>query len=156
MSHRGNLFWRGITAARISTVSAFGRYILRWFQDLSFLGNYHRVSAQLQQVQDASLNTAMSGNISPELARQLMALIYLLGLLHLFSKANLGRGIFSRCCGGCSGTRCTDRHAFVLLLASRFFVLFIWVFYFHDQMLLQGICSRPAVLLRMPADRVRH
>ena len=124
----------------------------RGFRDLSFLENYHRVSAQLQQMQDASLNS-MSGNISPDTARQLMALIYLLGMLLMFSKVILAVNIIPLL-WGLFRARYTERHVFVLLLTSCLFVLTYGFFIWHDLASCKVFVH--ACSIAVPMDRFRY
>jgi len=114
------------------------------FIDIGFLENYHRVSAQLQQMQDASLNSDVGQHFAGT-ARQLMALIYLLGMLHLFSKVILAVNIIPLL-WGLLQARYTERHVFVLLLTSCLFVLTYWFFIWSD-ILLTRYLFMPAVLL---------
>jgi hypothetical protein len=119
-------------------------YFFHGFRDLSFLENYHRVSAQLQQMQDASLNSIVGQNFA-DTARQLMALIYLLGMLHMFSKVILAVNIIPLL-WGLFRTKYTERHVFVLLLSICFFVLAYGFFIWND-LILSRYLFIPAVLL---------
>jgi hypothetical protein len=110
----------------------------------TFLENYHRVSAQLQQMQDASLNSIVGQHFA-ESARQLMELIYLLGMLHMFSKVILAVNIIPLL-WGVFRTRYTERHVFVLLLSVCFFVLTYGFFIWNDLILARYLFI-PAVLL---------
>ena len=71
-----------------------------------------------------------------------MALIYLLGMLHMFSKVILAVNIIPLL-WGLFRTRYTERHVFVLLLTMLFLRPHIWVFYLAMILFLQGICSCP-------------
>ena len=119
-------------------------FFFHGFRDLSFLENYHRVSAQLQQMQDASLNSDVGQHFA-DTARQLMALIYLLGMLHMFSKVILAVNIIPLL-WGLFRARYTERHVFVLLLTCCLFVLTYGFFIRHD-LLLTRYLFMPAVLL---------
>ena len=114
------------------------------FPNLRFLENYHRVSAQLQQMQDASLHSDVGQHFAG-IARQLMVLIYLLGMMQIFSQVILAVNIIPLL-WGLLRTRYTERHVFVLLLTSCFFVLMYGVFILHDQILTRYLFM-PAVLL---------
>jgi uncharacterized membrane protein len=110
----------------------------------AFLENYHRVSALLQQMQDESLNSIVGQHFA-ESARQLMGLIYLLGMLHMFSKVILAVNIIPLL-WGLFRTRYSERHVFVLLLTICFFVLTYGVFIWNDLILARYLFI-PAVLL---------
>ena len=116
----------------------------RGFRDLNFLENYHRVSAQLQQMQDASLNSIVGQHFAGT-ARQLMALIYLLGMLFMFFKVILAVNIIPLLWGLFRG-RYTERHVFVLLVTCCLFVLAYGFFIRHD-LILTRYLFMPAVLL---------
>jgi hypothetical protein len=119
-------------------------FFFNGFRDLSFLGSYHRVSAQLQQMQDASLNSIVGQHFA-DTARQLMALIYLLGMLFMFSKVILAVNIIPLLWGLFRG-RYTERHVFVLLLTSCLFVL-TYGFLIWQDLVLARYLFMPAVLL---------
>ncbi|MBI5578641.1 MAG: glycosyltransferase family 39 protein [Deltaproteobacteria bacterium] len=116
----------------------------RGFRDLSFLENYHRVSAQLQQMQDASVNSIVGQHFA-ETAMQFMELIYLLGMLHMFSKVILAVNIIPLL-WGLFRARYTGRHVFVLLLTCCFLVLTYGFLIWHDLVLARYLFM-PAVLL---------
>jgi len=116
----------------------------RGFQELSFLENYHRVSAQLQQMQDASLLSDVGQHFAGT-ARQLMEVIYLLGMLHMFSKVILSVNIIPLL-WGLYRARYTERHVFVLLLTSCLFIL-TYGFFIRYDLLLTRYLFMPAVLL---------
>ena len=118
--------------------------IFRGFRDLSFLENYHRVSAQLQQMQDASLKSDIGQHFAGS-ARQLIALIYLLGMLHMFLKIIMAVNILPLL-WGMFQARYTERHVFVLFLTCCFFVLTYGYFIFYD-LLLTRYLFMPALLL---------
>jgi hypothetical protein len=132
--------------SRGENINRFGDWaiILRWFQDLSFLENYHRVSAQLQQMQDASLSSDIGQHFAGA-ARQLIAIIYLLGMLHIFLKIIMAVNILPLL-WGLFQTRCTERHVFVLLYTCCFFVISYGYFIFYD-LLLTRYLFMPALLL---------
>jgi 4-amino-4-deoxy-L-arabinose transferase-like glycosyltransferase len=132
--------------SRGEIINRFGNWALffRGFRDLSFLENYHRISAQLQQMQDASLNSIVGQHFA-ETARQLMELIYLLGMLHVFTKVILAVNIIPLL-WGLFRARHTERHVFVLLLTSCLFVLTYGFFIWND-ILLARYLFMPAVLL---------
>ena len=114
------------------------------FRDLSFLQSYHRVSAYLQQMQDASLNSIVGQHFA-DTARQLMALIYLLGMLFMFLKIIMAVNILPLL-WGMFQARYTERHVFVLLLTSCLFVL-TYGFLIWQDLVLARYLFMPAVLL---------
>jgi hypothetical protein len=116
----------------------------RAFRDLNFLENYRRVSAQLQQMQDASLNSIVGQHFA-DTARQLMAFIYLLGMLHMFSKVVLAVNIIPLL-WGLYRARYTERHVFVLLVTCCLFVL-TYGFFIRYDLLITRYLFMPAVLL---------
>jgi hypothetical protein len=119
-------------------------FFFRGLRDLSFLENYHHVSAQLQQMQDASLNSDVGQHFAGS-ARQLIALIYLLGLLHMFLKIIMAVNILPLL-WGLSQARYTERHVFVLCLTGCFFVL-TYGFFIRYDLLLARYLFMPVVLL---------
>ena len=151
------LAWGGLFACLVAAVyigmESRGNDINRYndwavffheFRDSGALKNYHRVSAQLQQMQDASLNSDIGQHFAGS-ARQLMALIYLLGMLHLFSKVILAVNIIPLL-WGLYRARYTERHVFVLFVTSCIFVLTYGFFIWHD-LLLTRYLFMPALLL---------
>ncbi len=74
-----------------------------------------------------------------------MALIYLLGMLHLFSKVILAVNIIPLL-WGLYRARYTERHVFVLFVTGCLFVLTYGFFIWHD-LLLTRYLFMPAVLL---------
>ena len=138
--------WGGLFACLIAAIcigaesrgeifNRFDNWVLffRGFRDLSFLENYRRVSAQLQQMQDASLNSDVGLHFAGA-ARPLIGLIYLLGLLYVFSKVLLAVNIIPLL-WGLYRAQYTTRHVFVLLLTSSFFILTYGFFIWNDILL---------------------
>jgi hypothetical protein len=149
--------WGGLFACIIAAIyigmksqsEAINRYY-EWanffwrFLDLSFLESYHRVSAQLQQMQDASLNSNIGQHFA-ETSRQLMELIYFFGMLHMFSKVILVVNIIPLL-WGVFRARYSEQHVFVILVTSCIFVLAYGFFIWHD-LIITRYLFMPAVLL---------
>jgi hypothetical protein len=151
------VIWGGIFACLIAAIcigaesrgeiyNRFDNWALffRGFRDLSFLESYHRVSAQLQQMQDASLNSDVGQHFA-ETARQLMAFIYLLGMLLMFSQVILVVNIIPLL-WGLSSCRYTERHVFVFLVTCCLFFLAYGFLVQHD-LIIARYLFMPAVLL---------
>jgi hypothetical protein len=110
----------------------------------NFLESYHRVSAQLEHMQETAVNSDVGQHFA-DTARQLMPLIYLLGLLYMLSKVVFVANIIPLL-WGVYRTRYTERHFFVLLVTSCLLVLTYGFFIWHDQILARYLFM-PAVLL---------
>jgi hypothetical protein len=116
---------------------------LRTLKDTSFLENYHHLYEQFQQMQEASLNIGI-GLHFVETARNLMPLIYLLGMLQTFSII-LAVDIIPLL-WGLKRTCYTERHVFVLILACCLFVLACG-FFVRQNIIIKRYLFMPAVLL---------
>ena len=110
----------------------------------NFLGNYHRVSEQLQQMQDASLNSDVGQHFSG-IARQLMAFIYLLGMFQMFATVILSVNIIPLLFGLVRG-HYTERHVFILILAGCLSVILYGYLIWQD-CLIKKYLFMPVVLL---------
>jgi 4-amino-4-deoxy-L-arabinose transferase-like glycosyltransferase len=116
----------------------------RGFRAAGFLDNYHWVSAKLQQMQDATWYSDIGQHFAGT-ARQLIALIYLLGMLQMFSKVILAVNIIPLL-WGFYRARYTERHVFVLLVTCCLLVLTYGYLIWKD-LLITRYLFMPAVFL---------
>jgi 4-amino-4-deoxy-L-arabinose transferase-like glycosyltransferase len=132
--------WQGIKLNRYGDWLAYSNS----FKDQSFLESYHRVSNQLQQMQDASLKRDVGQHFA-ETARELIWLIYLIGMLQMFVAVILFVNTIPMI-WGLILTRYTDRHVFVLISTICLFV-FIYGFFVRHDLLIKRYLFMPAALL---------
>jgi 4-amino-4-deoxy-L-arabinose transferase-like glycosyltransferase len=132
--------WHGIPLNRYSDWLAFSDSI----KDQSFFENYHRISNQLLQMQETSLNGDVGQHFA-ETARELMGVIYLIGMMQIFMAVILAVNIIPLVWGFIL-TRHTARHFFVLICVACLFS-FIYGFFIRHDLLIKRYLFMPAVLL---------
>jgi 4-amino-4-deoxy-L-arabinose transferase-like glycosyltransferase len=132
--------WHGIPLNRYSDWLAFSDSI----KDQSFFENYHRISNQLLQMQETSLNGDVGQHFA-ETARELMGVIYLIGMLQIFIAVILAVNAIPLVWGFIL-TRYTARHFFVLICVACLFS-FIYGFFIRHDLLIKRYLFMPAVLL---------
>jgi 4-amino-4-deoxy-L-arabinose transferase-like glycosyltransferase len=132
--------WHGLPLNRYSDWLAFSDSI----KDQSFFENYHRISNQLLQMQETSLNGDVGQHFA-ETARELMGVIYLIGMLQIFIAVILAVNAIPLVWGFIL-TRYTARHFFVLICVACLFG-FIYGFFIRYDLLIKRYLFMPAVLL---------
>jgi hypothetical protein len=115
-----------------------------WFRDSSLLANYNLISDQIQQMQDSSLNSDIGQHFAGTV-KQIMELIYFLGALNIFIKVILPVNMFALL-WGLARAKYTERHFFVILIASCSFILACGYFFWRD-ILIPRYLFLPALLL---------
>jgi len=131
---------RGMIFNRYNDWMLFSHEII----DTSFLTNYRHLYEQFQQIQAAASNNAI-GQHFVETAKNLMPLIYLLGMLQMFFSVILAVN-FIPLLWGLKSAFYTERHIFVLTLVSCLFVL-AYAFFVHQSIIIKRYLFMPAVLL---------
>ncbi len=132
--------WHGIPLNRYSDWLVFSDTI----KDQSFFANYHRISNQLLQMQEASLNGVVGQHFA-ETARGLMGVIYLIGMLQIFVAVILAVNAIPLIWGLVVAPY-TARPIFVLI-STACLLGFIYGFFIRHDLLLKRYLFMPAVLL---------
>lgn len=109
-----------------------------------FLDNFNRISAQLQQMQEAAPYSQW-GEQFASTARQFIVVIYLLGLLQMFINVVLPVNVIPLI-WGFSRSSLREKHVFVLIMALSYLVM-VYFFFISNDFLLSRFLFIPVILM---------